>query len=173
MYIYIYLYIENRNANILYLSKYGTNLDTMDEDVREALVNDEAFEELCDDFVLQAAGAIKANDHDDEEAETKDVPSFDYDAHIQSLLMQHSLHHHPASRLSCAQDDSYEDSYEEEADSYEEADSSTREEKKMMKKKTKQENAGLELEDDVALETLLASEYTEDDIGDLTSTIER
>ncbi|KAG7389286.1 Protein ltv1 [Phytophthora boehmeriae] len=51
--------------------------DVMDEDLREALVNDSAFEELDDNFVLQAAEEKEA------EGATDD---FDYDAHIAKLM---------------------------------------------------------------------------------------
>ncbi|RLN66077.1 hypothetical protein BBP00_00002449 [Phytophthora kernoviae] len=51
--------------------------DVMDEDLREALVNGGAFEELDDNFVLQAAEENEA------EGATDD---FDYDAHIAKLM---------------------------------------------------------------------------------------
>lgn len=51
--------------------------DVMDDDLREALVNDEAFEELDDNFVVQAA---------EENAEQGGTDDFDYDAHIAKLM---------------------------------------------------------------------------------------
>lgn len=51
--------------------------DLMDEDLREALINDEAFEEIDDDFMVQAAVV------DPEEAASD---GFDYDAHIAKLM---------------------------------------------------------------------------------------
>ncbi|ETN23950.1 hypothetical protein PPTG_00421 [Phytophthora nicotianae INRA-310] len=51
--------------------------DVMDDDLREALVNDEAFEELDDNFVVQAA---------EESVEQGDADDFDYDAHIAKLM---------------------------------------------------------------------------------------
>ncbi|RLN90058.1 hypothetical protein BBJ28_00022881, partial [Nothophytophthora sp. Chile5] len=53
--------------------------DVMDQDLREALVNDAAFETLDDDFVLQAA-------EDDVEAGAGATDGFDYDAHIAKLM---------------------------------------------------------------------------------------
>ncbi|KAL3663668.1 hypothetical protein V7S43_011083 [Phytophthora oleae] len=50
--------------------------DVMDSDLREALVNDEAFEDLDDNFVVQAA----------EENEESGADDFDYDAHIAKLM---------------------------------------------------------------------------------------
>ena len=51
--------------------------EVMDDDLREALTNDEAFEELDDDFAVQAAT------QDDSNAE---ADGFDYDAHIARLM---------------------------------------------------------------------------------------
>jgi protein LTV1 len=51
--------------------------DVMDGDLREALVNDEAFEELDDNFVVQAAEA---------NADDAGADDFDYDAHIAKLM---------------------------------------------------------------------------------------
>ncbi|KAE9350858.1 hypothetical protein PF008_g6238 [Phytophthora fragariae] len=51
--------------------------DVMDEDLREALVNDEAFEELDDNFVVQAA---------EQNADDAGTDDFDYDAHIAKLM---------------------------------------------------------------------------------------
>ncbi|KAI9905733.1 hypothetical protein PsorP6_014107 [Peronosclerospora sorghi] len=51
--------------------------DVMDDDLREALVNDEAFEQLNDSFVLQATAEDLEQDGTDE---------FDYDAHIAKLM---------------------------------------------------------------------------------------
>ncbi|TDH74240.1 hypothetical protein CCR75_006694 [Bremia lactucae] len=51
--------------------------NVMDEDLREALVNDEAFEELDDNFVIQAA---------EENVDQEDVDDFDYEAHIAKLM---------------------------------------------------------------------------------------
>ncbi|KAG6616504.1 uncharacterized protein IUM83_13015 [Phytophthora cinnamomi] len=51
--------------------------DVMDDDLREALVNDEAFEELDDNFVVQAA---------EENADDAAADDFDYDAHIAKLM---------------------------------------------------------------------------------------
>ncbi|KAL4114262.1 hypothetical protein PRIC2_014585 [Phytophthora ramorum] len=51
--------------------------DVMDVDLREALVNDEAFEELDDNFVVQAA---------EDNAEDAGTDDFDYDAHIAKLM---------------------------------------------------------------------------------------
>ncbi|CEG37896.1 Uncharacterized conserved protein [Plasmopara halstedii] len=51
--------------------------DVMDDDLREALVNDEAFEELDDNFVAEAA---------QENAELEGDDGFDYDAHIAKLM---------------------------------------------------------------------------------------
>ncbi|GMF49317.1 unnamed protein product [Phytophthora fragariaefolia] len=50
--------------------------DVMDDDLREALVNDEAFEKLDDNFVVQAA----------EENADGGADDFDYDAHIAKLM---------------------------------------------------------------------------------------
>jgi protein LTV1 len=52
--------------------------DLMDQDLREALINDEAFEEIDDDFMVQAATA----DADDDDAND----GVDYDAHIAKLM---------------------------------------------------------------------------------------
>nr|CCA21255.1 conserved hypothetical protein [Albugo laibachii Nc14] len=54
--------------------------DTMDADLREALVNVDAFEELTDDFVIQASA-------DDVDTPADESP-FDYDAHIAKLLLR-------------------------------------------------------------------------------------
>ncbi|KAG2762510.1 hypothetical protein Pcac1_g25744 [Phytophthora cactorum] len=51
--------------------------DVMDDDLREALVNDEAFEELDDNFVVQAA---------EDNVEQEGADAFDYDAHIAKLM---------------------------------------------------------------------------------------
>ncbi|CAH0515549.1 unnamed protein product [Peronospora belbahrii] len=51
--------------------------DVMDEDLREALVNDEAFEQLDDNFVIQAA---------EENLEFGTADDFDYDTHIAKLM---------------------------------------------------------------------------------------
>ncbi|ETV64490.1 hypothetical protein, variant 2 [Aphanomyces astaci] len=58
--------------------------DVMDEDLREALVNDEAFEELTDDFMLQAAEDLPVEQGDGAAAGGAD--GFDYDAHIAKLM---------------------------------------------------------------------------------------
>ncbi|OQS06644.1 hypothetical protein THRCLA_01317 [Thraustotheca clavata] len=52
--------------------------DVMDEDLREALTNEEAFEELNDDFVIQAA--------EENEDDKNGNDGFDYDAHIAKLM---------------------------------------------------------------------------------------
>ncbi|TYZ68853.1 hypothetical protein PybrP1_013104 [[Pythium] brassicae (nom. inval.)] len=52
--------------------------DVMDDDLREALVNAEAFEEMDDDFMAQAAQADPEN--------RADADGFDYDAHIAKLM---------------------------------------------------------------------------------------
>ncbi|KAI9908054.1 hypothetical protein PsorP6_004448 [Peronosclerospora sorghi] len=52
----------------------------MDEDLREAIVNDEAFEQLDDSFVLQATA---------EDFELDGTDDFDYDAHMPSSWKQH------------------------------------------------------------------------------------
>ncbi|KAI9917136.1 hypothetical protein PsorP6_012368 [Peronosclerospora sorghi] len=51
--------------------------NVMDDDLREALVNDEAFEQLDDSFVLQATA---------EDLEQDGTYDFDYDAHIAKLM---------------------------------------------------------------------------------------
>ncbi|KAG3106942.1 hypothetical protein PI125_g13067 [Phytophthora idaei] len=51
--------------------------DVMDDDLREALVNDEAFEELDDNFVVQVA---------EDNVEQEGADAFDYDAHIAKLM---------------------------------------------------------------------------------------
>uniref|UniRef100_M4BW89 Protein LTV1 homolog n=1 Tax=Hyaloperonospora arabidopsidis (strain Emoy2) TaxID=559515 RepID=M4BW89_HYAAE len=51
--------------------------NVMDDDLREALVNDEAFEELDDSFMMQAA---------EENVEPSEADDFDYDAHIAKLM---------------------------------------------------------------------------------------
>ncbi|RMX66852.1 hypothetical protein DD238_004064 [Peronospora effusa] len=51
--------------------------DVMDNDLREALVNDEAFEQLDDNFMIQAA---------EENTEHGTADDFDYDEHIAKLM---------------------------------------------------------------------------------------
>ncbi|KAI9906050.1 hypothetical protein PsorP6_014273 [Peronosclerospora sorghi] len=51
--------------------------DVVDDDLREPLVNDEAFEQLDDSFVLQATA---------EDLEQDGTDDFDYDAHIAKLM---------------------------------------------------------------------------------------
>ncbi|CAI5717015.1 unnamed protein product [Peronospora destructor] len=51
--------------------------DVMDDDLREALVNDEAFEQLDDNFMMQAA---------EENIEQGAADDFDYDEHIAKLM---------------------------------------------------------------------------------------
>ncbi|CCI46659.1 unnamed protein product [Albugo candida] len=72
--------LPSNRENERLLDAITLTTDTMDADLREALVNVDAFEELTDDFVLQAS----ANDVD----LPADEVSFDYDAHIAKLLLR-------------------------------------------------------------------------------------
>ncbi|KAI9912717.1 hypothetical protein PsorP6_005292 [Peronosclerospora sorghi] len=59
------------------LDAINLTTDVMDDDLREALVNYKAFEQLDDSFVLQATA---------EDLEKDGTDDFDYDAHIAKLM---------------------------------------------------------------------------------------
>lgn len=85
--------------------------DLMDQDLREALINDEAFEAIDDDFMAQAAAA----DPDEDIAD-----GFDYDAHIAKLMEAASGVPKFKGNLSDDEEDGEEDDEEDEFDDDEE-----------------------------------------------------
>ncbi|RHY29358.1 hypothetical protein DYB32_005202 [Aphanomyces invadans] len=146
--------------------------DVMDEDLREALVNDEAFEELTDDFMLQAAQELP------DDADGADVAAgkpakclllanlvhamilghadgFDYDAHIAKLMA--AAEGIPKYRGHISDDEDDDEDDDEEGCEY------TDEE---------HEDDGQDKDDaqralDDAFEKLMAEEYDDEQVGEL------
>ncbi|OQR80849.1 hypothetical protein ACHHYP_17111 [Achlya hypogyna] len=116
--------------------------DVMDEDLREALTNDDAFEELNDDFMLQAA------EDNGEDANATD--GFDYEAHIAKLMA--AADGIPKYRGNLSDDEDEEFSDEE----YDEVSDDEDEDK---------DEAQRALDD--AFDKLLEDEYDDDEIGEL------
>jgi protein LTV1 len=87
--------------------------DLMDEDLREALINDEAFELLDDDFMLQATSIDKTNTNQQEDG-------FDYDAHIAKLIMATTATNIKNTHTKLTDDDRKEEEEEDHCTDYEE-----------------------------------------------------
>ncbi|GLD94773.1 hypothetical protein PINS_up003397 [Pythium insidiosum] len=119
--------------------------DTMDDDLREALNHDEYFEELNDDFVLQAA-------QEDPDADTAD--GFDYDAHIAKLMAA-------ASGVPKFKGDLTDD--EDDDDDEELSDLEDDDENEMDDADKSEHQRTL----DEAFEKLMAEEYDDDQVGEL------
>lgn len=121
--------------------------DLMDDDLREALVNDEAFEEIDDDFMVQAAVV------DPEEAASD---GFDYDAHIAKLMEAASgvpkFRGNFGDEEDDEEDDSEFDSDEDDSDEYEIDEASKAEEQRVL---------------DALFEKTLAEEYDDEQLGEL------
>ncbi|TMW58941.1 hypothetical protein Poli38472_007086 [Pythium oligandrum] len=117
--------------------------ETMDDDLREALVNNDAFEELDDDFMAQAA----AEDPDDNAAD-----GFDYDAHIAKLMAAASGVPKFKGNLTDSEDEEF-DSDEDDEDDFSDLEGIDR---------TEHQRA---LDD--AFEKLMAEEYDDDQLGEL------
>ncbi|ETV92047.1 hypothetical protein H310_13572 [Aphanomyces invadans] len=125
--------------------------DVMDEDLREALVNDEAFEELTDDFMLQAAQELP----DDADGADVAADGFDYDAHIAKLMA--AAEGIPKYRGHISDDEDDDEDDDEEGCEY------TDEE---------HEDDGQDKDDaqralDDAFEKLMAEEYDDEQVGEL------
>ncbi|OWZ02118.1 hypothetical protein PHMEG_00026371 [Phytophthora megakarya] len=116
--------------------------DVMDDDLREALVNDQAFEELDDNFVVQAA----------EETTEEGTDAFDYDAHIAKLM-------EAASGVTPLYRGNLTDSEDEEFSDEEEF---TDEEEELPEDRDEAQRALDEL-----FEKTLAEEYDDDQLGEL------
>lgn len=118
--------------------------DVMDSDLREALVNDEAFEEMDDDFMVQAATVDPNEDAAD---------GFDYDAHIAKLMEAASGIPKVRGNLTDSEDDDdseIDDNDEEFSDEEDDAD---------------KEESQRAL--DALFEKTLAEEYGDEDLGEL------
>ncbi|KDO22292.1 hypothetical protein SPRG_12132 [Saprolegnia parasitica CBS 223.65] len=122
--------------------------DVMDEDLREALTNEDAFEELNDDFMLQAA---EDNGEDDGAAD-----GFDYEAHIAKLMAAADGIPKYRGNLSDDEDDDELDSDDEEEFSDDDDDDAYGESK---------DDAQRAL--DEAFEKLMEEEYDDEEIGEL------
>ncbi|KAJ0398051.1 hypothetical protein P43SY_009988 [Pythium insidiosum] len=119
--------------------------ETMDDDLREALNHDEYFEELNDDFVLQAA-------QEDPEADGAD--GFDYDAHIAKLMAA-------ASGVPKFKGDLTDDEDDEELSDLEDDELGEEDEMDDADKTEHQRTL------DEAFEKLMAEEYDDDQLGEL------
>ncbi|CAK4085017.1 unnamed protein product [Aphanomyces euteiches] len=117
--------------------------DVMDEDLKEALVNDGAFEELNDDFMAQAAQELP---EDDDAAD-----GFDYDAHIAKLMAAAEGIPKYRGDLSDDEDDDDEE-YDDEEDDEDEEEEDKDEAQRAL---------------DEAFEKLMAEEYDDDQVGEL------
>ncbi|DAZ93225.1 TPA: hypothetical protein N0F65_005079 [Lagenidium giganteum] len=118
--------------------------ETMDDDLREALVNDTAFEEIDDDFVVQAAA----------EDPTSEADGFDYDAHIAKLMAAASGVPKYRGNLTDDEEDDEEDDEFDEFDSEDgdEGDAEKDDEKKLL---------------DAMFDKMMAEEYDDDMLGEL------
>ncbi|KAF4317161.1 hypothetical protein JM18_002610 [Phytophthora kernoviae] len=121
--------------------------DVMDEDLREALVNDRAFEELDDNFVLQAAEENEA------EGATDD---FDYDAHIAKLM--EAANGVPKFRGNLTDSEDEEEFSDDDDDNEEFSDGEV---------KTPQERDEAQRVLDELFEKTLAEEYDDEQLGEL------
>ncbi|KAF0719115.1 Aste57867_1270 [Aphanomyces stellatus] len=119
--------------------------DVMDEDLREALVNDDAFEELNDDFMAQAAEELPDDDHGA-------ADGFDYDAHIAKLMAAAEGIPKYRGELSDDEDDEEFDSDEDDEDDDDEDDEDKDEAQRAL---------------DDAFEKMMAEEYDDDQVGEL------
>lgn len=120
--------------------------DLMDEDLREALVNDEAFEEIDDDFMTQAAVV-------DPEEVVND--GFDYDAHIAKLMEAASGVPKFRGKFDDEEDDDdseFDSEDDEDSDDYEIDEASKAEEQRVL---------------DALFEKTLAEEYDDEQLGEL------
>jgi protein LTV1 len=131
--------------------------ETMDADLREALLNDEAFEEMDDDFVVQAA-------QEDPDAETGN-DGFDYDAHIAKLMAAASGVGVPKFRGNLTDDEDEEDDDEDEevSDGDEDGDDEYADLDGYAGADRSEKQRVL----DEAFEKMLAEEYDDDQLGEL------
>lgn len=120
--------------------------DLMDDDLREALVNDEAFEEIDDDFMAQAA--------QEDPADASAADGFDYDAHIAKLMEAASGVPKYRGNLSDDEDDEEFSDDEDEDDEYDyEIDEASKAEEQRVL--------------DALFEKTLAEEYDDEQLGEL------
>lgn len=118
--------------------------EVMDSDLREALENDAAFEEIEDDFMEMAAADDPANDASD---------GFDYDAHIAKLMEAASGVPKYKGDLTDSEDDEFDsDEEDDELSDFEVDDADKEEEQRAL---------------DALFEKTLAEEYDDEQLGEL------
>lgn len=119
--------------------------DVMDSDLREALVNDEAFEEMDDDFMAQAATVDPNEDVAD---------GFDYDAHIAKLMEAASGIPKVRGNLTDDEDEDDDSEFDDDDEEFsdEEDDADKEESQRVL---------------DALFEKTMAEEYGDEDLGEL------
>lgn len=127
--------------------------DVMDEDLREALVNADAFEEIDDDFMAQAAAA------DPEDSAGAATDGFDYDAHIAKLMEAASGVPKFRGNLSDDEDD---DEFDEDGEEFSDEDGEEEDDEFDAADKAEEQRVLDEL-----FEKTLAEEYDDEQLGEL------